>query len=573
MSTSVERGSVIRAISRRHFLTGGLGVAAACVLAACGGPAAPAATAVSTASTGSTAATAAPIAVAGGAGGVATRTAATGGTAPAIASPATGGGAAGGSAASFITLPPPVAKLPTGPTTLRWLGTAGERKLFVDALVPAYHQSRQNITIEYTGLPFTEIAKILPAGIQNGDAPDLFELPSGVTGAQAVKQGWVGPLDDLIPDFAKWKAAFPGGSFVEGSNVFGGKTYSFPFESTLKNNALLLYNVDYLKQAGADPQAKALTRDEYRAVAKKVTQQGAGKYYGCITAGAQASRLGDQVRFFGQMAGASGGGGGLVADLDFRTGQYDYTTDQYLAAIDLLLGLKADGSFFPGTVSLNVQQADSQFAQGVAGMMINGSYTFPQWAIDAPNFNYGVASQPVPNSGKPAPFNATAGGSNYWAYAKAKQPAVVGDILSYTGSLPGQIALINIIGGSQPSVFPEANAISTLSPQAKQALALFAEQIVLAPSPAIRNPDVALVDLEYRALSPDFGTTVQGIFTGQLADPKKAMQDLQDRADKELDRAIKAAQAKGAKVSRDDYKFPKWDPSRNWTDADYAASK
>lgn len=81
------------------------------------------------------------------------------------------------------------------------------------------------------------------------------------------------------------------------------------------------------------------------------------------------------------------------------------------------------------------------------------------------------------------------------------------------------------------------------------------------------------MDLELRAVTPDFGATVQGIFTGQLSDTRKAMQDLKDRTDKELDRAIKAAQAKGAKVSRDDYKFPTWDPTRDWTDADYAAAK
>lgn len=51
------------------------------------------------------------------------------------------------------------------------------------------------------------------------------------------------------------------------------------------------------------------------------------------------------------------------------------------------------------------------------------------------------------------------------------------------------------------------------------------------------------------------------------------MQDLQDRTEKELERAIKAAQAKGAKVSRDDWTFPNWNPTRDYTEADYAALK
>jgi multiple sugar transport system substrate-binding protein len=73
-----------------------------------------------------------------------------------------------------------------------------------------------------------------------------------------------------------------------------------------------------------------------------------------------------------------------------------------------------------------------------------------------------------------------------------------------------------------------------------------------------------------KALTPDFGTTIQGIFSGQLSDPRKAMQDLQERATRELERAISAAQAKGAKVSRDDFKFPNWDATRDFTAADYA---
>jgi multiple sugar transport system substrate-binding protein len=85
----------------------------------------------------------------------------------------------------------------------------------------------------------------------------------------------------------------------------------------------------------------------------------------------------------------------------------------------------------------------------------------------------------------------------------------------------------------------------------------------------VRNPDIAQVLLEQRAIKPNFWETVQGIYTGQLKDAKAAMKDLQDRAEAELQRAIKAAQGKGAKVSRDDWKFPNWDPLKDYTDADY----
>jgi len=61
------------------------------------------------------------------------------------------------------------------------------------------------------------------------------------------------------------------------------------------------------------------------------------------------------------------------------------------------------------------------------------------------------------------------------------------------------------------------------------------------------------------------------LMSGQLTDVKKQFKDLADRANKELDRAIKAAQDKGAKVSRDDYVFKNWDPTKDYTEADYKA--
>jgi len=59
--------------------------------------------------------------------------------------------------------------------------------------------------------------------------------------------------------------------------------------------------------------------------------------------------------------------------------------------------------------------------------------------------------------------------------------------------------------------------------------------------------------------------------SGQLTDVKKAMKDTKDTYEKELDRAIKAAQDKGAKVSRSDYVFPNWDPTKDYLVADYMA--
>ena len=55
-----------------------------------------------------------------------------------------------------------------------------------------------------------------------------------------------------FPTLKTWKAGFPGGVFVEGITGFNGKTYSFPATSNKRYGTHLLYNVDYLDEAGVE---------------------------------------------------------------------------------------------------------------------------------------------------------------------------------------------------------------------------------------------------------------------------------------------------------------------------------
>ncbi len=330
-----RRPTTNRSLSRRDALRLAAGTGAAALLAACGGG-------------GSSAATSAPQPTGGGA-----TTAAKGAAnAPATASAASGSApavsAASSGTADFV-IPTSGAKLPTDKVSFHWVDSGDVKAFFWNDFFPAYQKAHPNITVQYDALPWNEIGKVVPLGVQNGNAPDVFQIPQGLTGGQVVSQGWVLPLDDLIPDFANWKMGFPPGSFVEGITTFKGKTYTLPFTSNKRYDTMLLYNVDYMKQAGYDPQAKRLTWDDYRGVAKKLTQQGAGKYYGVIIEGNQTARWAAIVRGLGNVAGATASGvAGPTQDMNPKTGEYLFTSDQYLGVIDLLLGLKCYGSVFPG---------------------------------------------------------------------------------------------------------------------------------------------------------------------------------------------------------------------------------
>ncbi len=472
-----------------------------------------------------------------------------------------------------LELPNTNIAIPPGKVSLRMVDNSTNKAPFLNAVFAAYRGKYPNVSTTHDTLPAAEVAKVVPLGIQNGNAHDIFQLPGVITAAQAVAQGWLHPLDDIIPDFVQWRAAFPPNSFFEGSNVFKGKTYTFPTDGNWGYDTFLFYNAEYMQRAGMDPQARPLTWGEYRATAQKITAQGAGKYYGVMIDGGETARFEAMVRNLAQMAGAVGGTGSGMTDINWKTGQYLYASDQYLAVIELLLALKADGSVFPGALALNQNQARAQMAQGVTGMILSGLYSVPFFLLQNPDFGYGVASQPVPDSGVVAPWSYGPPSGLFWAYAQTKYPQIVGDLLAYIGSEAGQDAQIRLYDTPLPVRFPLANAQGNFDPRMRKLFPLLEQQTRLGPNPVVRNPDIANVLIEQKPVTPNFGAIIQGIYTGQIGDAKKAMQDLTDRADKELERAIKAAQAKGAQVARDDYVFPNWDPAKDYTEADYAALK
>ncbi len=475
-----------------------------------------------------------------------------------------------------IVIPDSGAQLPAEDLTFRWIDSGDLKALFYNDFHAAYQEAHPNITIEYDALPWSEINQIVPLGVRGGNAHDMFAMPQDVPSAQAVAEGWVAPLDDIIPDFAAWKERFPLGSFMDGVHVFDGLTYTFPQTSSKRYWTMTFYNAALMEQAGYDLEAERLTWDEYREAARKVTEQGQGEYFGVIFGGQSTDRFATFVRNFGRMAGASAGGSLGFEDIDWRTGEFVYTSDEYLAAIDLLMGLQSDGSIFPGSLSLNDAQAWSQFPQGVAGMILEGPWVIPQWQRDNPDFGFGLASQPVPNSGTSVPLTYEETGSNQiWVYADSPYKNVAGDMLSYIGGVEGQVAIMASTRGLLRALIPEAAEIAqesvALDPYAAEALALYDEQLRLGPMVPVRNPAASQVAFQRQALTPNFGQLVQGMLAGQISDVAAAMQDLQDRSEAELERAITAAQDAGAEVSRDDFVFANWDPTQEYTAEQYEA--
>lgn len=491
------------------------------------------------------------------------------GTSSPAAAPTTQASAAAATAAPAtasgpIRIPSTGAQLPTEQVTLRWIDSGGPKSFFTKQYLAAYQQAHPNITIQYDALSFSEIGKVVPLGIQSGNAHDIFQLPLNVTPGQAVREGWITALDDVIPNFAAWKAAFPNGSFLQGINEFDGKIYSFPWISERRYDTLTVFNPELMQRAGYDLATKPLTWDEFRSAAKKVTEQGKGQYYGLII-GAKDPNYFTRFQRLAQLAGASGG------DINWKTGQYQYTSDGFLAAIDLLLALKSDGSIFPGSTGLDQTSAGTTFATGVAGMYLDGPWRIWITLQESTDFIFDVTGAPQPTADTTATITyLPLPTQQLYVYADSPQKIVAGDALSYIGTEEGQAAVSALTNGTLQMAFPTANQQAS-DPRSQRANELFERDMRRGPILTVRNPDAEKANLELKAAKPSLGEIIQGIYSGQLTDPRAALQDLQDRSEAELERAIKAAQAKGAQVSRDDWAFPNWDPSRDYAMEDYAA--
>ncbi|HVX43567.1 MAG TPA: extracellular solute-binding protein [Mycobacteriales bacterium] len=469
-----------------------------------------------------------------------------------------------------FTIPDSGAKLPKGDTTLRWVDSGDQKAVFFKQFFDAYHQKHSNISIHYDGTNWNAIQQQITLGVRNGTAPDVFQLPAQMPKPDAVKNGWVGAVDDIVPNWPEVKKRYPKGMFVNGVTDFDGKTYGMPFTSNNRINNMLLFNVDYAEKAGYDLAHDVLSWDGFRAAARKLTKQGDGKYYGIIFGLTQAGTLSGPASMMAEMSGLRGGvdaGNTANSGIDWKTGNFNYTNDLAIEIVETLLALKQDGSVVPGSTSIDDPGARERMPQGSAALMFSGPWVIRQWKQDNADFRFGLNVPPQQNVHDIRPLSIAPGGPNQWFYSsRTKYGAVIGDLYNYIASLAGQKQWAKLDGSADPAAFPAALRSTKFDALESRALDIGRTYTRLRPDPAARNTDVTKVYREYVAPSPNFNDTLVGLYTGQVhTSVPKAMKSLQDRSEQALEKAIAKARSRGAHVSRDDWVFPDWDPQQPYT--------
>ncbi len=478
-----------------------------------------------------------------------------------------GPGAGTPGAASEIKIPDYATELPTGDVTFRWCDSGDLKSVYEKAVLAGFTKKHANIKTDYQGSGWDTVNQVVPLGIRNGSAPDIFAVPNNVPSATAVNEGWVQPLDQVIPDFEAWKANFPENSFVPGVHVFDDKVYSFPMSSDRRLLYMSFYDSANFAAAGYDdPVGQIKSWDDLHAALKKVVGQGKA---GLMIATDQLSGIVDML--------AQTAGWQTVAGMDLRTGKYRYDAPEVLQAFEFLQKLITDKLVVPGFLSLKAADARSQMPAGKSGMIFNGPWDIPAWKKTGPDWKYAMGPLPTPDGGADwvQPF-AQIGSNNPWVYAKTKLPTVAGQILNYMGTPDGQKMLVILSEGNLVSLNEEYNKAADqpglLDANAKVASELANKIMKVAPQAAIRNADVAKVTLVRKEVVPRWADLMAGIFTGELKGSVEAQfADYSAKQQASLEQAIEDARKDGAQVTLDDWVFPNWDPTKDYTTADYEA--
>ncbi len=379
-----------------------------------------------------------------------------------------------------------------------------------------------------------------------------------------VEQLWPGGLE-------VWKSRYPDGCFIEGINVYEGKIYRAPKNYPGGYSALLFYNKSLFKQAGPDPEKGPVTWSQLREHAKKITAAGQGKTFGLIEGGKQLNRWARSIGALSRTA------GGIHWDgINYETGRYEYGSDAVVSAIDILKSISDDGSYYAGYMAIDAREARAHFGLGQAGFLFQEQWCCGVWAKDNPDLDFGVVYPPVPDSGRKGYVYGSpiaAFGDPIQLYAKSKHPLEAAELKLYRSTEQWLLGYVKSGDGFSPLTQLNAKENIPLS-QMYDIFTMGVDQMRVPPYPAIRNPaGVAAVAGELKAAHPNMQEIVQGAMTGQVTDYRAALGTLTEQMNAELDRSIKAVQAKGGKISQGDYVFPNWDPNEHYLQPDYDALK
>jgi multiple sugar transport system substrate-binding protein len=422
------------------------------------------------------------------------------------------------------------------------------------------------IRVEARYMPWTEFNTAIQAGVSSNELPDVFQTPQNMDIRTIAASGWIRPYEGIVSD--NWKKQFYPGSFAEGINVIGGKTYAWPITGP-ELDYMLYYNKEVLQKSGLDPEKPPKTWDELQEMAKTVTAKGKGDIFGLVFGGADN----DFTRA------AQGLAGGISPEdagtFNYKTGKFTFDSKAITDAIKYMLTLKADGSILPSSYTMKETESGVMFGEGKAAFLIMSR--FKMWHIkrDTPNAKFGLAMVPTPDGKPPKYYYTLAKPAGYMIWAKTKHPEEAGKFIE-EGLASSAFYNKYIKSGVALSPIESLNKNKTLYPypEYETFVKLHNDLLLQRPDSALRNPETEKVITELGAFSqpkikPGFKDIMQSLMTGAQKDVDGLMKSYNEKMNKGLNDAVEKAKQAGAKVSMNDFIFPNWDLNKDYTEKDY----
>ena len=256
---------------------------------------------------------------------------------------------------------------------------------------------------------------------------------------------------------------------------------------------------------------------------------------------------------------------GSPGPIDWHTGEYQYNTQPYLRSIEFLLKFKEQGSLYPASISIDARNARARWAAGNIGMFLDGPWNIGSLVNSYPEavpFT-DVAWVPVPDTSSPGRTYANPAGGAFWLTGQGKHPKEAAQF--FVGLTSDAFYMDLALGQDQPPLDMSTVAKADVHESYVKVNDFYTKYVRFQPVPQIRNPNVDAVTTEMRDIHPNMGEIIQGVFSGAITDLQAALNEYNDAMTAERDRAIKAVQAKGIEVSRNDWVFSNWDPKNDFT--------
>ncbi len=266
-----------------------------------------------------------------------------------------------------------------------WTGN-GHDKAYATEAVKEWNETKgkeAGIKIEYTVQEGGDLGKKLDLAFISGEAPDIFQ---GANLATMIENDQIIAIDDL-PGGPELMAKYRPEHFIEGRTLKNGKCYTVPYNATTRG---LIYNKDMFRAAGlVDENGEPTppkTLDEMREYAKILTNP-EKKEYGIVYPAKWAGWYGEDIL---NMSMASGS---YMDGYNPKDATFDYT--KMAPVMKTIMGIKADGSYYPGAENLDNDPARARFAEGGIGMKTAASYDFGVLTEQFPaKIDWGVAPYP-----------------------------------------------------------------------------------------------------------------------------------------------------------------------------------